>query len=114
MYVAVKLYHGRKMVKIKRTESQFPNSGDQEVEELIFDETFSFGVSGRFFDSCSLSFSVLTHPEDSVEKGQSVGSTVLGPFMYARGEALQHWQEMLANPRNMVVRWHPLEPTKRA
>ena len=44
---------------------------------------------------------VLTHDVE-------YGHVVLGPFMYARGEELIHWQEMLAQPRATVTRWHNL------
>ncbi|KAG8176876.1 hypothetical protein JTE90_026586 [Oedothorax gibbosus] len=110
VHVAVQLYHGRKVVKIKTTQTHSISQDD--AEELVFEETFSFGVSGRYFDSCSISFSVIQ--KDGAENCHTIGSVVLGPFMYARGEALQHWQEMLTNPRNMIVRWHPLEPPKPA
>ncbi|GIY82427.1 synaptotagmin-15 [Caerostris darwini] len=108
VYVKVQLYHGRKMIKSKRTVPQSASG-----QELIFDETFSFGVSGRFFDSCSFTFSVVRAGSSPVVRDVVHGQVVIGPFMYARGEQLQHWQEMLANPRNMVTRWHGLEPPKK-
>jgi isovaleryl-CoA dehydrogenase len=39
------------------------------------------------------------------------GRVVIGPFMYARGEELIHWQEMLQQPRVPVSRWHTLAAT---
>jgi isovaleryl-CoA dehydrogenase len=39
---------------------------------------------------------------------EEYGKVVVGPFMYARGEELMHWQEMMAQPRNAVTRWHQL------
>ncbi|XP_055938515.1 synaptotagmin-15-like [Argiope bruennichi] len=110
LYVKVQLYHGRKMIKSKRT---VPQSVSSQQAELIFDETFSFGVSGRFFDSCSFTFSVMLAGSSPMVKDTVHGKVVIGPFMYARGEQLQHWQEMLSNPRNMVMRWHSLEAPKR-
>lgn len=110
VYVKVQLYHGRKMIKSKRTVSQ---SVTNQQLELIFDETFSFAVSGRFFDSCSFTFSVMVAGSSPAVKDVTHGQVVIGPFMYARGEQLQHWTEMLSNPRNMVMRWHNLEVCKK-
>ncbi|GFT52217.1 synaptotagmin-15, partial [Nephila pilipes] len=110
VYVKVQLYHGRKMIKSKRT---VPQSVTNQQQELIFDETFSFAVSGRFFDSCSFTFSVMVAGSSPAVKDVTHGQVVIGPFMYARGEQLQHWQEMLSNPRNMVMRWHSLEASKK-
>lgn len=101
IFVRVEMYHGRRLVKCKRTQSV---TGGRNVSELVFDESFGFGVTGRFFDSCSLGFIVVLE-----EEGIQLGKVVIGPFMYARGDQLQHWQEMLSNPRNAVTRWHPLE-----
>lgn len=114
VYVKVQLYHGRKMIKCKRT-VPLPlslSSGHQD-KELVFDETFSFAVSGRFFDSCSFTFCVMVAGPSPLVKDTYHGQVVIGPFMYARGEQLQHWQEMLSNPRNMVMRWHTLDAVKK-
>lgn len=102
------LNHGRKCVKEKRSESHDWGPGD----EATFSDAFTFGVAGRYFDSCSLSFTVMVS-SDGVDY-RRLGKTVLGPFMYARGEELRHWQDMLTNPRSAVTRWHALEcPTGR-
>lgn len=101
VFVRVEMYHGRRLVKCKRTQAV---AGGRSVSELVFDEPFGFGVSGRFFDSCSLGFVVVLEEENI-----QLGKVVIGPFMYARGDQLQHWQEMLSNPRNSITRWHPLE-----
>ncbi|XP_040075200.1 synaptotagmin-15 isoform X2 [Ixodes scapularis] len=108
VYVKLSLNHGRKSVKEKATEVREWRSAD----EVSFTDVFSFGVAGRYFDSCSLCFTVMVSPDGS--DYSRLGKTVLGPFMYARGEELRHWQDMLTNPRSAVVRWHALEvPTGR-
>ncbi|CAN7990354.1 unnamed protein product [Ixodes pacificus] len=108
VYVKLSLNHGRKSVKEKATEAREWRSAD----EVSFTDVFSFGVAGRYFDSCSLCFTVMVSPDGS--DYSRLGKTVLGPFMYARGEELRHWQDMLTNPRSAVVRWHALEvPTGR-
>ncbi|CAN7992914.1 unnamed protein product, partial [Ixodes hexagonus] len=108
VYVKLSLNHGRKSVKEKATEPREWGTGD----EVSFADVFNFGVAGRYFDSCSLSFTVMVSPDGT--DYYRLGKTVLGPFMYARGEELRHWQDMLTNPRSPVVRWHALEcPTGR-
>lgn len=37
-----------------------------------------------------------------------LGRVVLGPYMYSRGRELQHWDTMLAKPKELVRRWHAL------
>ncbi|XP_065295492.1 synaptotagmin-15-like isoform X1 [Dermacentor albipictus] len=108
VYVRLSLNHGRKCVKEKRSENREWGTGD----EASFGDAFTFGVAGRYFDSCSLSFTVMVSPDGA--DFRRLGKTVLGPFMYARGEELRHWQDMLTNPRSAVTRWHALEcPTGR-
>lgn len=106
IYTRVLLYHGRKHVKTKRTSLQHfnPAAGD-----VIFDESFAFGVSGRFFDSCSFEFVVVVAGQSPLVKDEILGHVIIGPFMYARGEQLLHWQEMLTNQRSPVTKWHGLE-----
>ncbi|XP_068439544.1 synaptotagmin-15 [Clinocottus analis] len=37
-----------------------------------------------------------------------LGVLVLGPFMYARGQQLQHWMDMVNTPQEPVELWHGL------
>lgn len=38
----------------------------------------------------------------------SLGQVVIGPFMYARGRELDHWDEMVSKPQELVKQWHCL------
>ncbi|KAK1794044.1 hypothetical protein P4O66_010951 [Electrophorus voltai] len=38
----------------------------------------------------------------------SLGVVVIGPFMYARGKALEHWNEMVSKSQELVKQWHGL------
>jgi len=38
----------------------------------------------------------------------SLGIVVIGPFMYARGRELEHWNDMVSKPQELVRQWHPL------
>ena len=44
----------------------------------------------------------------SVVSDKIIGRTTLGPFMFARGKELQHWNEMLACPKQQISYWHKL------
>lgn len=37
-----------------------------------------------------------------------LGRVVVGSYMYARGKQLEHWNEMLSKPKELVKRWHAL------
>lgn len=36
----------------------------------------------------------------------SLGLVVIGPFMYARGPELEHWNDMVSKPQELVKQWH--------
>lgn len=115
LYVRLQLFYGRKVHRTKRTGSRAGGSGQAEVD---VSETLSFSVAGKQLDSCRLEAALmLTSPKaggvGGMLTGQDVeyGRVVLGPFMYARGEELIHWQEMLQQPRVPVTRWHALAAT---
>lgn len=38
----------------------------------------------------------------------SLGLLVIGPFMYARGRELEHWNEMISKSQELVKQWHGL------
>lgn len=38
----------------------------------------------------------------------SLGLVVIGPFMYARGRELEHWNDMVSKPLELVKQWHGL------
>ncbi|KAG7325011.1 hypothetical protein KOW79_011327 [Hemibagrus wyckioides] len=38
----------------------------------------------------------------------SLGLVVIGPFMYARGRELDHWDEMISKSQELVKQWHGL------
>lgn len=44
---------------------------------------------------------------------RELGRVVVGPYMYTRGKELEHWNEMLSKPKELVRRWHALcHPTE--
>ncbi|GFS22998.1 synaptotagmin-15, partial [Elysia marginata] len=130
-YIRIQLFYGHKCHRVKRTLAVVPGS------DITFNESLSFTVQGRQFDSCNIAISLmLTFPGSSasaVKQASTTGSSrpsgtgggggvpttgdnsdreygrvVLGPFMYARGEELAHWQEMLGHPKAVSTKWHAL------
>lgn len=37
-----------------------------------------------------------------------LGRVVVGPYMYSRGKELEHWNEMISKPKELVKQWHAL------
>ncbi|XP_064617973.1 synaptotagmin-15-like [Liolophura sinensis] len=104
-FVKVQLIHGRKVYKSKHTAVR------RGVTDLEFNEGFSFTVPGRQFDSCNIIVSLMTTGQKyRLGKDEEYGRVTVGPFMFARGEELIHWQEMLSQPRHAVTKWHGFVP----
>ncbi|NXS47438.1 SYT15 protein, partial [Balaeniceps rex] len=72
----------------------------------VYNETFSFKADQTELDTASLSLSVLQSIKG--EKTHLLGRVVVGPFMYTRGKELEHWNEMISKPKELVKRWHAL------
>ncbi|XP_071105939.1 synaptotagmin-15-like [Haliotis cracherodii] len=106
MYVRIQYCHGRKTHKTKRTVLLM---GASEAE---INESFSFSISGRQLDSCSFVMTLMTSPMGTRSSHhEEYGRVTVGPFLFARGQELLHWQEMISQPRSPITRWHTLTPT---
>ncbi|KAJ1143785.1 hypothetical protein NDU88_010089 [Pleurodeles waltl] len=103
VYVKASLMNHNKFIKCKRTTEVLgtPNP--------VYNETFSFKVDPVELDTASLSLSLLQNTEG--DKSHLLGRVVVGPFMYTRGKELEHWNEMLNKPKELVKRWHALSRT---
>ncbi|XP_058044764.1 synaptotagmin-15 isoform X3 [Ahaetulla prasina] len=95
--VRVSLMNHNQLIKSKRTTAIIGSSNP------LYNETFSFKVDQLELDATSLSLSVLPGDETS-----SLGCVIVGPFMYTRGKELEHWNEMISKPKELVKRWHTL------
>ncbi|MEE6521020.1 hypothetical protein FKM82_018996 [Ascaphus truei] len=99
-FVKVSLMNHNRFIKCKKTAVvlRTPNP--------VYNETFSFKLEHTELDTASLSLSVLQNTE--ADKSRLLGRVVVGPFMYTRGRELEHWNEMLNKPKELVKRWHAL------
>lgn len=121
-YIRIQLFYGHKCHRVKRTLAVTP------AADMSFNESLSFTVQGRQFDSCNIAISLMltfpgvskpavvrtpgTHSAEAAsvlgDTDKEYGRVVLGPFMYAHGEELAHWQEMLGHPKAVSTKWHAL------
>nr|XP_033797013.1 synaptotagmin-15 isoform X1 [Geotrypetes seraphini] len=100
VYVKVSLMNHNKFIKCKKTAAVLGTINP------VYNETFSFKVDQAELDTASLSLSLLQNMEG--DKNHLLGRVVVGPFMYTRGRELEHWNEMLNKPKELVKRWHAL------
>ncbi|NXE72967.1 SYT15 protein, partial [Cochlearius cochlearius] len=100
VYVKVSLMNHNKFIKTKKTTAVLGSPNP------VYNETFGFKADPTELDTASLSLSVLQSLEG--EKTHLLGRVVVGPFMYTRGKELEHWNEMISKPKELVKRWHAL------
>ncbi|KAL2078327.1 hypothetical protein ACEWY4_026012 [Coilia grayii] len=73
--------------------------------EPTFNDKLTFKLLPSQLDDASLSLEV---QRLSASGPASLGLVVIGPFMYARGRELDHWNEMVSKPQELVKQWHGL------
>ncbi|XP_014644524.1 PREDICTED: synaptotagmin-15 [Ceratotherium simum simum] len=100
VFVKVSLMNHNKFVKCKKTSAVLGSANP------VYSETFSFKADPTELDTASLSLTVLQSAQG--DKSHELGRVVVGPYMYTRGKELEHWDEMLGKPKELVKRWHAL------
>ncbi|XP_008582837.1 PREDICTED: synaptotagmin-15 [Galeopterus variegatus] len=100
VFVKVSLMNHNKFVKCKKTSVVLGSINP------VYNETFSFKANAAELDTASLSLTVFQSTEG--DKSHQLGRVVVGPYMYSRGKELEHWDEMLSKPKELVKRWHAL------
>ena len=73
----------------------------KDTMDPVFNESFHFDIPGNMIERTSLMFSVLNHKI-------LIGRVVVGPFLYATGSGLVHWEDLMKAPHNAVAMWHTL------
>eukprot|EP00057_Strongylocentrotus_purpuratus_P002216 XP_003724065.1 PREDICTED: synaptotagmin-15 isoform X3 [Strongylocentrotus purpuratus] len=100
-YVKVSLMNIGKVVKAKKTEIIKKNPSP------TFNESFHFKLPPDGLDMYSISVAVMQHAP-GVKGDKQIGRVVVGPFMYARGKELEHWNDMVSHPKEPISQWHSL------
>ncbi|KAL3876781.1 hypothetical protein ACJMK2_034575 [Sinanodonta woodiana] len=109
-YVKLNFRYGRKPVKSKKTVIRRLHG-----QEITFNESFTFNFSGRQLNHCNFIVSLRKAGRSRQGHSREYGFISFGSFMFVHGEDLLHWQDMLAQPRMTIRRWHRLtfSPAKR-
>lgn len=102
IYVKVQMNHTRRPYKSKKT--VIKNTAD----DPIFNESFSFCIAGQPVEACNFVITMMVCPKKHLSQNEIYGKVVVGSFMFARGDQLVHWQEMMSQPRTTITKWHTL------
>ncbi|XP_067285401.1 synaptotagmin-15 isoform X2 [Pseudorasbora parva] len=70
-----------------------------------FNERLTFRLLPTQLDTACLTLQL---QQPSTKEPVLLGIVVIGPFMYARGRELEHWNDMVSKPQELVRQWHPL------
>ncbi|XP_067828440.1 synaptotagmin-15 [Heptranchias perlo] len=100
-YVKVSLMNHNRFLMSKKT-TVVP-----QTSHPVFNEIFHVKVDQSELDAASLRRQCTTTWENRVGS-QLLGRVVLGPFMYARGKQLKHWNKIINKPKELVTQWHAL------
>ena len=87
---------GGKMTRSKKTSKTLSLDSDP-----VFNESFHFDIPENLLDRTSFTVAVINNKS-------LLGRVVVGPYLYATGSGLAHWNDMVNSPRNAVAQWHTL------
>ncbi|XP_022246549.1 synaptotagmin-15-like [Limulus polyphemus] len=99
-YVKLTLMIDNKPVKTKKS------SVARKTAEPKNNETFIFRLGSNCVSTASLILQVIV--ANGNQKDKCLGRIVLGSYMFARGKALEHWNEIVAGNHHQVRYWHKL------
>ncbi|XP_064628344.1 synaptotagmin-A-like isoform X2 [Lineus longissimus] len=100
VYVKVILNSSEHMIKSKKTKTHRRRTNP------VFNEEFCFFINPANIDRLSVTFSVCGR--SIIGKNRVIGKSISGPVMYAAGQGLEHWKEMMYAPRSVISQWHTL------
>ncbi|XP_007885674.1 synaptotagmin VIII [Callorhinchus milii] len=98
-FIKIHLVEDKKKIKSKKT------SVKKNTLNPYYNESFNFTVTFEQIQTVRLVISVWDH--DKMSKNDAIGKLFLG--CNATGNQLQHWSDMLANPRRPIAQWHSLQ-----
>ncbi|KAL4239872.1 calcium ion-regulated exocytosis of neurotransmitter [Mactra antiquata] len=99
-YVKVLLMVQNKTIKTKKTEVI------KKKTNPVYNESFTFKLPNTSLDTANVTI-IAMQPQTGY-KDKVIGKVTIGSFMFSRGKELQHWNDMVSNPREQVINWHTL------
>ncbi|XP_074520005.1 synaptotagmin-15 [Halichoeres trimaculatus] len=73
-----------------------------------FNYRMTFKLRAQHLDEACLRIELQEPNDNCSEPPALLGVLVLGPFMYARGQQLKHWMDMVNAPQEAIKLWHRL------
>lgn len=99
LFAKMALVHGGKVLKSKKTKST------KKTQNPTFGETFRFSsVKTSWLNKISLVVTICA--KNVLGSSRPIGRVTLGPVMYAFGSGLEHWNDMISEPKSGVSQWH--------
>lgn len=74
----------------------------------VLNETCRFKMAPKRADISHLKIELVETSDN--EEDRPIGQVAIGPYLYARGEGLLHWQTALRNAKNPTAMSHLFEP----
>ena len=94
------LYKGKRIVKWK-------TSVKNNTLVPVFDEPFSFSVSGLDMSDITLQVMIMDH--NKVSRNEHIGTILIGERVEDRSGKI-HWAQMMASPNESTNHWHTIMP----
>jgi synaptotagmin-1 len=98
-YVKIHTIHKEKRIDKKKTTIK------KRTRDPVWNESFIFDVPLDKIRDLSFIFSVMDY--DRITQNELIGQVILG--YRTTGSSLQHWTEMMNNPRKPIAKWHRLQ-----
>ncbi|RDD38991.1 Synaptotagmin-15 [Trichoplax sp. H2] len=103
--VKATLRYNQKPIKTKKTNIV------KKTVDPTFDESFQFKVSKEHIEStANIVIEVLCRSSHSFKADRNVGQVIIGGKDVVRGQALDHWQEIISSPQQSAQKTYSLSP----
>ena len=96
--------------QVGRPTAKKQTSTHKKTANPIFEETFNFTISSKPDDLSSTSISLTIFDHERIRSDDVIGNVILG-CMATDVSQYGHWQEVIENPGETIVKWHYLIDT---